>query len=105
MAPFSWAAARDMAVMTSAVVLAACHLFFCFIAAARSAHLAQPPGGRAPGCGWGGCVSLPLGPNEAVDVPREKYTADASLLEQVTVNFVVTILVATAGSLLVAWTH
>jgi hypothetical protein len=101
----SWATARDMAVMTGAVVLVACQLFFSFIAAAQAAYMAQPPGGRSPGCEGGACLSLPLGPHESVDVPRYKYTSEASFLEQVTVNLVVTLLIASAGSALLMWTH
>jgi hypothetical protein len=91
---------RDLGLTLLLVALLVFHLFFSYLGAIQSLDYAnQSPNARAPWCATTeGCISLPLEPHFAVDVPGGKYQGDPGLLEEVAVNLLVNLLVASGVS-------
>jgi hypothetical protein len=101
------AALLDLAMTLLMVACLAFHLFFSYVGATQTFNLNRSLArARAPWCvSPEGCLSLPLGPHHAVDVPWEKYQGDPGVVEEVAINLLVNLVVATAVSTLMAWVH
>jgi hypothetical protein len=94
---------RDLGLTLLLVALLVFHLFFSYVGAIQSfSNARHSPNARAPWCATTeGCISLPLEPlHSAVDVPGGKYQGDPGLLEEVAVNLLVNLLVASGVSAL-----
>lgn len=90
---------RDLGLTLLLVALLVFHLFFSYLGAIQS--FGESSNARAPWCATTeGCISLPLEPHFAVDVPGEKYQGDPGLPEEVAVNLLVNLLVASGVSAL-----
>jgi hypothetical protein len=101
------AALLDLAMTLLMVACLAFHLFFIYVGTIQTFNLNRSPARvRAPWCfSTEGCLSLPLGPHNAVDVPWGKYQGDPGVVEEVAINLLVNLVVATAVSTLMAWMH